>query len=86
MKFKGVRQVYDTVLKIVILIWPDVFLKFIGIDEKVDEVLKTELVTDYGKKVPIDYLCRLKNGNLLHIEFEYPSAYNDDLERYTFYY
>ena len=86
LKYKRVHDVFDVILKIIILIWPEFFLKLIGIDEEVKEVLKTEFVTVYGKKAYVDYLCRLKNGNLLHIEFEYPSAYNYDLERFHFYY
>ena len=61
------------------------FLHFIGIDEEVKEILKTEFATFYGKKVYVDFLCKLKNGDLFHIEFEFPSARNDELIRFHFY-
>ena len=85
MNYENVHDVYDVILKIILLIWLDFFLKFIGIDEEIKEVLKTEFVAVYGRKAYVDYLCKLKNNSLLHIEFEFPVAYNSDLKRYYFY-
>lgn len=60
MNYENVHDVYDVILKIILLIWLDFFLKFIGIDEEIKEVLKTEFVAVYGRKAYVDYLCKLK--------------------------
>ena len=85
MKYGNVHDVYDVILKIIINFWTNLFLQFIGIDEEVKVILKTEFETLYGKKIYLDFLCELKNGDLFHIEFEFPSARNDELIRFHFY-
>ena len=85
MDYENVHDVYDVILKIIIMSWKAIFLQFIGIDEEIKKVLKTEFETIYGKKAFVDYLCRLKNNKLLHIEFQFPSAGEKDLIRFHFY-
>ena len=85
MNYGNVHDVYDVILKIIIQVWASLFLQFIGIDEEVKEILKTEFITRYGKKIYVDFLCKLKNDDLFHIEFEFPSARDDDLNRFHFY-
>ena len=70
MKYGDVHDVYDVILKIIIHVWASLFLHFIGIDEEVKEILKTEFITRYGKKVYVDFLCKLKNGDLFHIYYD----------------
>ena len=65
--------------------WSNIFLKFIGINEEVKETLNKEFVTLYGRRAYVDYLCRLKNNDLLHVEFQYKSANEKDLKRFHFY-
>lgn len=57
-------------------------MKFVGIDEDIDEVLNVEFTTLSGSKLYLDFLCLLKNGNLCHIEFQYPKAENEHYGRF----
>ena len=71
---RDIHDIYDVILKIIITVYGTLFLNFIGIDEEIDEILNVEIITLKGSKLYLDFLCRLKNGKLQHIEFQYPEA------------
>lgn len=60
----------------------DKFLKFIGLDEEIEEILNTEIITPSKRKIHVDFLCLLKNGKLRHVEFQFPHANDNDLVRF----
>ena len=81
MKHK-IHDIFDVILKLIILVYGEVFLNYIGIEEEIDEILNVEFVALNGTKRYVDFLCRLKNGKLLHVEFQYPYAKDDDEIRF----
>nr|WP_294998450.1 hypothetical protein [uncultured Methanobrevibacter sp.] len=46
------------------------------------EILNTEIPTLNGKTRYLDFLCRMDDGSICNIEFEFPVAYSHDLERF----
>ena len=79
---REIHKIYDIIMKIIIIMYLDEFLEYIGEERKIMEVLKTEFPTLNGKTRYLDFLCRLDDGSLCNIEFEFPVAYSDDLERF----
>nr|WP_295001864.1 hypothetical protein [uncultured Methanobrevibacter sp.] len=79
---REIHEIYDYIMKIIILAYLSEFLKYIGYDGEIDEVLQTEVFTVNGSKKNLDFLCRLKDGTICHIEFQFPVAYGDDLGRF----
>lgn len=78
----GVYTIYDAVLKLIMLVYGIDFLKYICIEQEVEEVLKTEFTKFDGSKIHLDFLCRLKDRTLCNIEFQFPKAYPKDLDRF----
>lgn len=79
---RDVHDIYDVILKIIISVYGTLFLNYIGIEDEIKEILNVEFTTLTGKKGYLDFLCLLKNGNLCHIEFQYPKAEPKDLDRF----
>lgn len=79
---RNIHDIYDVILKIIILVYGEGFLRFIGINKNIKEVLKTEFVTLKGIKFYLDFLCLLDDGTLCHIEFQFPKARPYDLDRF----
>lgn len=82
---RKIHDVYDVILKIIIIVYQEAFLSYIGIDEKIKDLLKTEFVALEGKKYYLDFLCRLEDDTLCHIEFQFPRAKPKDLDRFFYY-
>lgn len=78
----NVHDVYDVILKLIILVYSVDFLKYIGITKDIKEILKTEFTRLDGKKFFLDFLCRLEDDTLCHIEFQFPKARLDELNRF----
>ena len=81
MDFK-IHDIYDVILKIIILVYGVIFLEYVGIDKKIKKVLKTEFTRMDGSKVYLDFLCLLEDDTLCHIEFQFPKARPVDLDRF----
>ena len=79
---RKIQKIYDVLLKIIISIYLGEFLKYIGETRKIDKILQTEIQTLKGKTKFLDFLCRLEDGSLCHIEFQFPVAYSKDLNRF----
>lgn len=79
---RNVHDIYDVILKIIILVYREKFLEFIGVNKNIKEVLKTEFVTFDGSKYYLDFLCLLDDDTLCHIEFQFPKARPCDLDRF----
>ena len=79
---RQVYHIYDTILKLIMLIYESEFLKYIGVDKKIKEILKTEIILLNGNTKILDYLCQFDDGTLGNIEFQFPVAYSEDLKRF----
>ena len=79
---REIHDVYDVIMKIIITAYGAQFLNYFGIDVEIDEILSVEIPSLSGKKRILDFLCRLKDGSLLHIEFQFPKAYPQDKKRF----
>ena len=79
---RKIHKIYDGILRIIIFAYLHEFLRFIGEERKIEEVLKGDITTLNGSTKYLDFLCRLEDGTLCHIEFQFPAAYSDDLERF----
>ena len=79
---REIHDIYDVILKIIVIVYGEVFLNFIGIDKKIRKILKTEFVTVNGTKYFLDFLCLFDDGTLGHIEFQFPKARPIDLDRF----
>ncbi len=77
-----IHDIYDVILKIIIIVYNVTFLNYIGIEKNIKKILKTEFVTVNGKKYYLDFLCQLEDDTLCHIEFQFPKAQPNDLERF----
>ena len=82
---REIHKIYDTILKMIIALYLGHFLKYIGEERGIEEVLDAHQVTLNGKSRHLDFLCRLTDGTLCHVEFEFPVAYSHDLERFYWY-
>ena len=81
MEFK-VRTIYDCLLKIIVELYKEDFLRFLGIKLKIEEILKTEIQVLHGKYYYLDFLCLLSNKRLYNIEFQFKKPTDDDYERF----
>lgn len=79
---REIHDIYDVIMKIIIVVYGDSFLKYIGIEKDIKEILETEFVTLNGNKYYLDFLCLLKDGTLCNIEFQFPKYNPDDLDRF----
>ena len=79
---RNIHDIYDVILKIILVVYREDFLSFIGINKNIKEVLKTEFVTLNGDKYYLDFLCLLDDDTLSHIEFQFPKARPHDLDRF----
>lgn len=69
-------------MKLIIILYLNEFLIYIGEERKIVEILNTEIPTLNGKTRYLDFLCRMDDGSICNIEFEFPVAYSHDLERF----
>ena len=79
---RDIRKIYDFIMKLIIILYLNEFLIYIGEERKIVEILNTEIPTLNGKTRYLDFLCRMNDGSICNIEFEFPVAYSDDLERF----
>ena len=79
---RKIHKIYDFIMKLIIVLYLNEFLIYIGEERKIVEVLKTEIRTLNGKTRYLDFLCKLDDGSICNIEFQFPVAYSDDLERF----
>lgn len=79
---REIYKIYDFIMKLIIIFYLNEFLMYIGEERKIVEILNTEIPTLNGKTRYLDYLCRLDDCSLCNIEFEFPVAYSQDLERF----
>ena len=70
------------ILKLIIVFYEAVFLQYIGIDVEIDEVLSVEIPSFHGEKRILDFLCKLKDGSLFNVEFQFPKADPEDKLRF----
>lgn len=71
---REIHDIFDVILKIIAVVYGTIFLNYIGIEGEVEEILNIEFTTLAGSKLYLDFLCRMKNNTLRHIEFQYPRA------------
>ena len=57
-------------------------MRYVGEERSIKKILKTEITTINGKTRYLDFLCELEDETLCHIEFQFPVAYEDDLNRF----
>ena len=79
---RDIRKIYDFIMKLIIILYLNEFLIYIGEERKIVEILNTEIPTLNGKTRYLDFLCRMNDGSICNIEFEFPVAYSHDLERF----
>lgn len=79
---RDIRKIYDFIMKLIIILYLNEFLIYIGEERKIVEILNTEIPTLNGKTRYLDFLCRMDDGSICNIEFEFPVAYSHDLERF----
>ena len=79
---RNVHDIYDVILKIIIIVYGVVFLNYIGVEKNIKKILKTEFITLNGEKLYLDFLCLIDDGTLCHVEFQFPKARPIDLDRF----
>ena len=79
---RKIHKIYDILMKIIILIYDMEFLKYIGMEQPIAEILQTEMTSLGGKTRVLDFLCKLEDDTLCNIEFQFPVARLDDLKRF----
>ena len=79
---RKIHKIYDVIMKIIILTYDMEFLKYIGMEQPIVEILKTEMTSLNGKTRVLDFLCKLEDDTLCNIEFQFPVARLDDLKRF----
>ena len=77
-----VHDIYDVILKLLAVVYGSIFLRYIGCEEEIEKIYNVEITTLKGKKMYLDFLCLLTDNTLRHVEFEYPKANDEDLERF----
>lgn len=65
-------DIYNTILKTASQFWSEYFLKFCEID------VKRETISLNESQCFLDYLCKLKDGQILNIEVELPEVKKED--------
>ena len=65
-------DIYNTILKTASKFWSEHFLKFCEID------VKRETISLNESQCFLDYLCKLKDGQILNIEVELPKVKKED--------
>ena len=79
---REIHKIYDTILKLIILSYPDEFLSYLGVEKSIKQILHTEIITKKGRQLYLDFLCQLEDNTLLNIEFQFTGPYKNDLERF----
>lgn len=79
---RDIHDIYDVILKIIAMSYETEFLNYIHIGKKVNEVLNCEITTMKGNKIYLDFLCSADDDTLCHVEFQFPRAKPDDLDRF----
>lgn len=76
------HTIFDIILKMIIVTYSNEFLKLIGEKRSIKMILKTNIVTNNGRQLQLDFLCELKDGTLLNVEFQFTGPYDYDLDRF----
>lgn len=79
---REIHKIYDAILKLIILSYPDEFLSYLGVEKSIKQILHTEIITKKGRQLYLDFLCQLEDNTLLNIEFQFTGPYKNDLERF----
>ena len=79
---RNIHDIYDIILKLIAQIWGTIFLEFMEINGEIKEIINTEFITLNGTKYYPDFLCRLTDETLCHIEFQYPEASPKECNRF----
>ena len=79
---REIHNLYDVILKIIAVVYGTIFLNYIGIEGEIKEILNVEFTTLTGSKLYLDFLCRMSDDTLRHIEFQYPRAGPEDAPRF----
>lgn len=79
---RPIHDIYDVILKLIVLIYGSVFLNYIGIEGDIKEILNVEFTTVTGEKLFLDFLCKMSDNTLRHIEFQFPKEDPRDLNRF----
>lgn len=68
---REIHKIYDAILKLIILSYPDEFLSYLGVEKSIKQILHTEIITKKGRQLYLDFLCQLEDNTLLNIEFQF---------------
>lgn len=79
---KEIHKIFDKILKLILIEYADEFLLYIGVDKAMKKILHTEITTKKGRTLYLDFLCELKDGTLLNIEFQITGPDGYDLDRF----
>ena len=79
---RDIHDIYDVILKIIAMSYGTTFLNYINVGKKINEVLNSEITTMKGNKIYLDFLCSVDDDTLCHIEFQFPMAKANDLDRF----
>ena len=82
---RGIHDKYDVIMLLVIVVWLDSFLEFMGIDLKIDEVLSTKHSTLFGERRLMDFIFRGMDFKIYDVEFDFPHVTHERMSRYFFY-
>ena len=79
---KKIHKFFDLMLKIIAYLYKEDFLRFIGINKEIKEILEVEIQTQHKKYVYLDFLCLLADDTICHIEFQYKKPTDEDFKRF----
>lgn len=79
---RKIHDIYDVILKIISLSYGSAFLKYIGIEKEIKKVLNVEYTLLSGEKLYLDFICELVDDTLCHVEYQFPKAQPEDLDRF----
>lgn len=82
---RGIHDKYDVIMLLIILVWSDSFLEFMGIDLKINKVLSTKHSTHYGERRLMDFIFRGMDCKIYNLEFDFPRVTHKRMSRYFFY-
>ncbi|MBQ7928568.1 MAG: hypothetical protein IJ287_07520 [Methanobrevibacter sp.] len=79
---REIHTIFDIILKMIIVTYSNEFLKLIGEKRSIKRLLKTNITTNNGRQLHLDFLCELEDGTILNVEFQFRGPYGYDLDRF----